>query len=380
MRAIISAADQTHFANATGVTQLSDRLSLIHTTPPNPAPNQVRIKVLTTAVNPADVLQSKGAYPAPQGASRVLGLECAGIIDQVGAEATSLPGCSWIHEGVAACALLEGGGYADYAVVDAKQVLPIPTLPDAATAALRAEANRANNIIPATEETSNIAAASAPDMGALVATMGLVESAAASWMILENIGKLASNPGRSVLIHGASGGVGSIAVQLANSTGNTVYATAGSPKRCKRVQDLGASKCFDYHDAWLEQLKELQPSGVDVIMDVLGAGGLSTNLKALARYGHLAVLGLLQGAKAELNLGYLLAKNASITAQTLRSQTPKRKIEILQQLREYVWPAVEAGQIKPVIGATYPLEEIAAAHKAIAGRGDSAFGKIVITL
>ncbi|KGF06191.1 hypothetical protein HMPREF1627_01210, partial [Actinomyces sp. S6-Spd3] len=101
---------------------------------------------------------------------------------------------------------------------------------------------------------------------------------------------------------------------------------------------------------------------------------------ALARYGHLAVLGLLQGAKAELNLGYLLAKNASITAQTLRSQTPKRKIEILQQLREYVWPAVEAGQIKPVIGATYPLEEIAAAHKAIAGRGDSAFGKIVITL
>ncbi|MDU4831141.1 MAG: zinc-binding dehydrogenase [Actinomyces sp.] len=380
MRAIISAADQTHFANATGVTQLSDRLSLIHIEPPSPAPNQVRIKVLTTAVNPADVLQSKGAYPSPRGASRVLGLECAGIIDQVGAEATSLPGCSWIHEGVAACALLEGGGYADYAVVDAKQVLPIPTLPDAATAALRAEANRANNIIPATEETSNIAAASAPDLDTLVATMGLVESAAASWMILENIGKLASNPGRSVLIHGASGGVGSIAVQLANSMGNAVYATAGTPKRCERVQDLGASKCFDYHDAWLEQLKELQPSGVDVIMDVLGAGGLSTNLKALARYGHLTVLGLLQGAKAELNLGYLLAKNASITAQTLRSQTPKRKIEILQQLREHVWPAVEAGQIKPVIGAIYPLEEIAAAHKAIAGRGDSTFGKIVITL
>ncbi|MBS6101992.1 MAG: zinc-binding dehydrogenase [Actinomyces sp.] len=380
MRAIISAADQPRFANAASEAKLSDRLSLIHIEPPSPAPNQVRIKVLTTAVNPADVLQSKGAYPSPRGASRVLGLECAGIIDQVGAEATSLPGCSWIHEGVAACALLEGGGYADYAVVDAKQVLPIPTLPEAATAALRAEANRANNIIPATEETSNIAPASAPDLDTLVATMGLVESAAASWMILENIGKLASNPGRSVLIHGASGGVGSIAVQLANSMGNTVYATAGTPERCELVQDLGASKCFDYHDAWLEQLKKLQPSGVDVIMDVLGAGGLSTNLKALARYGHLAVLGLLQGAKAELNLGYLLAKNASITAQTLRSQTPKRKIEILQQLREYVWPAVEAGQIKPVIGATYPLEEIAAAHKAIAGRGDSTFGKIVITL
>ena len=379
MRAIISAADQPHFASASGEAKLSDRLSLIHIAPPSPAPNQVRIKVLATAVNPADVLQSKGAYPSPRGASRVLGLECAGIIDQVGSEAASLPGCSWIHEGVAACALLEGGGYADYAVVDARQVLPIPKLPASTTATIRAELNQAN-ANPDMQESSHLAPASAPDLGALVATMGLVESAAASWMILENIGKLASNPGRSVLIHGASGGVGSIAVQLANSMGNTVYATAGTPERCKRVQDLGASKCFDYHDAWLEQLKKLQPSGVDVIMDVLGAGGLSTNLKALARYGHLAVLGLLQGAKAELNLGYLLAKNASITAQTLRSQTPKRKIEILQQLREHVWPAVEVGQIKPVIGATYPLEEIAAAHKAIAGRGDSTFGKIVITL
>ena len=379
MRAIISAADQPRFANAASEAKLSDRLSLIHIEPPSPAPNQVRIKVLATAVNPADVLQSKGAYPSPRGASRVLGLECAGIIDQVGSQATSLPGCSWIHEGVAACALLEGGGYADYAVVDARQVLPIPKLPASTTATIRAELNQAN-ANPDMQESSHRAPASAPDLGALVATMGLVESAATSWMILENIGKLASNPGRSVLIHGASGGVGSIAVQLANSMGNTVYATAGTPKRCKRVQDLGASKCFDYHDAWLEQLKKLQPSGVDVIMDVLGAGGLSTNLKALARYGHLAVLGLLQGAKAELNLGYLLAKNASITAQTLRSQTPKRKIEILQQLREHVWPAVEVGQIKPVIGATYPLEEIAAAHKAIAGRGDSTFGKIVITL
>lgn len=379
MRAIISAADQPHFANAASEAKLSDRLSLIHIEPPSPAPNQVRIKVLSTAVNPADVLQSKGAYPSPRGASRVLGLECAGIIDQVGSEATSLPGCSWIHEGVAACALLEGGGYADHAVVDARQVLPIPKLPASTTATIRAEINQAN-ANPDMQESSHPAPASAPDLGTLVATMGLVEPAAASWMILENIGKLASNPGRSVLIHGASGGVGSIAVQLANSMGNTVYATAGTPERCELVQDLGASKCFDYHDAWLEQLKKLQPSGVDVIMDVLGAGGLSTNLKALARYGHLAVLGLLQGAKAELNLGYLLAKNASITAQTLRSQTPKRKIEILQQLREYVWPAVEAGQIKPVIGATYPLEEIAAAHKAIAGRGDSTFGKIVITL
>lgn len=379
MRAIISAADQPRFANAASEAKLSDRLSLIHIEPPSPAPNQVRIKVLATAVNPADVLQSKGAYPSPRGASRVLGLECAGIIDQVGSEAASLPGCSWIHEGVAACALLEGGGYADYAVVDARQVLPIPKLPASTTATIRAELNQAN-ANPDMQESSHRAPASAPDLGALVATMGLVESAATSWMILENIGKLASNPGRSVLIHGASGGVGSIAVQLANSMGNTVYATAGTPERCERVQDLGASKCFDYHDAWLEQLKKLQPSGVDVIMDVLGAGGLSTNLKALARYGHLAVLGLLQGAKAELNLGYLLAKNASITAQTLRSQTPKRKIEILQQLREHVWPAVEAGQIKPVIGAIYPLEEIAAAHKAIAGRGSSPFGKIVITL
>lgn len=347
MRAIISAEDRDHFESITD--QLSKHLLLADVTPPTPNPTQVRIRVSATAVNPADVLQSKGAYPAPKGASRVLGLECVGVIDEVGERVSSLPDSSWIHEGVAACALLEGGAYADYAVVDARQVLPLPTFPDTST----------------------------PEIFAL----GAVESAAASWMLLENVGRLASEPGRSALIHGASGGVGSIGVQLAKAWGNRVYATTGSRERCEKVEALDADKCFDYHQAWPDALTEVEPKGVDFIFDVLGAGGLAPNLAALANYGHIGILGFLQGQKGEINLGALLRKNGSITAQTLRSQTPQRKATIVSHLRNEVWPLLESGAIKPVIGKVLPFEEMATAHALLGNHADEdVFGKVVVTL
>jgi NADPH:quinone reductase-like Zn-dependent oxidoreductase len=214
-----------------------------------------------------------------------------------------------------------------------------------------------------------------------VAAMGLVESAAASWMVLETIGGLANAEESSVLVHGASGGVGSIAVQLAAAWGHRVYGTAGTPDRCYRVEQLGADVCFNYHDDWYAALKKHERRGVDVIMDVLGGGGLNINVRALKRYGHLIVLGLLQGSKGELDVGRLLGKNASITAQTLRSQRPSEKYAIVDHLRHDVWPLVAEGQIQPVIGKVLPFDSISNAHDVVSGKVDEdVLGKVVITV
>ncbi|MDO5049859.1 MAG: NAD(P)H-quinone oxidoreductase [Actinomycetaceae bacterium] len=347
MKAIISVHDRDQF-DPTAETALSDRLMMVEIPTPQPRPGEVRIKVSATAINPADILQAKGAYPPPKGASYVLGLECSGTIDAVGSDIATDPDFSWIQEGVPACALLSAGGYAEYVCVDARQVLPIPKVPGS-------------------------------ELAPEIAVMGLIESAAASWMVLETIGGLANAPESSVLIHGASGGVGSIAVQLAREWGHRVYGTAGAPDRCYRVEQLGANTCFNYHDDWYTALKKHERRGVDVIMDVLGGSGLKTNVRALKRYGHLVVLGLLGGPKGELNVGRLLSKNASITAQTLRSQVPQKKFAIVDHLRHDVWPLVESGKIQPVIGKVLPFDSIANAHAVVSGKaGEDVLGKVVI--
>lgn len=349
MKAIISVYDRDQF-DPISETTLSDRLMMVEIPTPQPRPNEVRIKIAATAINPADILQSKGAYPPPKGASHVLGLECSGTIDAVGSDVANDCDFSWIKEGEAVCALLSAGGYAEYVCVDARQVLPIPEVPNS-------------------EFTPEVAA------------MGLVESAAASWMVLETIGGLANAEESSVLVHGASGGVGSIAVQLAAAWGHRVYGTAGTPDRCYRVEQLGADVCFNYHDDWYAALKKHERRGVDVIMDVLGGGGLNINVRALKRYGHLIVLGLLQGSKGELDVGRLLGKNASITAQTLRSQRPSEKYAIVDHLRHDVWPLVANGQIQPVIGKVLPFDSISNAHDVASGKVDEdVLGKVVITV
>lgn len=344
MEAIIPTHVLTDLPNASNPTQLSDYLTRVTLPTPEPEPDEVRIRIEAFAVNPADVLQSKGLYDPPEGASEILGLECAGIVDAIGTDVA--PTYPWIVEGAAVCALLDGGAYADYVCVPATQVLPLP------------HARQGHEYTTA---------------------MGLVESAATSWMVLETVGNLhTTTTPQTALIHGASGGVGSIAVQLAAAWGHTVYATAGSPERCQKVEELGAKRCFDYHDDWVSQLKDQHPHGADLILDVIGAAGLESNVKALARRGIICIIGMLKGAKGELHIGRLMVKNGTLTTRTLRSQPREKKAEICAALREHVWPLVADGTIQPVIGKTMPLADIVKAHELIAARDNRIFGKITI--
>ncbi|MDO5720445.1 MAG: NAD(P)H-quinone oxidoreductase [Actinomycetaceae bacterium] len=344
MEAIIPTHTLPDLPDASNPVQLSENLTRVTLPTPEPKPDEVRIRIEAFAVNPADVLQSKGLYDPPAGASEILGLECAGIVDAIGTDVTQTH--PWIVEGEAVCALLDGGAYADYVCVPATQVLPLPH---------------------ATKNEEYITA------------MGLVESAATSWMVLETVGKLHSaTTSQTVLIHGASGGVGSIAVQLASAWGHTVYATAGTDERCRKVEELGARKCFDYHHDWVSQLKEQHPHGADLILDVIGAAGLESNVKALARRGTICIIGMLKGAKGELHIGRLMVKNGTLTTRTLRSQPREKKAEICAALREHIWPLVAAGTIQPVIGKTMSLADIVEAHALIAARDNRIFGKITI--
>ncbi|MDO5728516.1 MAG: NAD(P)H-quinone oxidoreductase [Actinomycetaceae bacterium] len=344
MEAIIPTHTLPDLPDASNPVQLSENLTRVTLPTPEPKPDEVRIRIEAFAVNPADVLQSKGLYDPPAGASEILGLECAGIVDAVG---TDLPNTyPWIVEGAAVCALVDGGAYADYVCVPATQVLPLP------------QANENEEYTTA---------------------MGLVESAATSWMVLETVGKLhCATATQTVLIHGASGGVGSIAVQLAAAWGHTVYATAGTPQRCRKVEELGAKQCFDYHDDWASQLKDQHPHGADLILDVIGAAGLESNVKALARRGTICIIGMLKGAKGELHIGRLMVKNGTLTTRTLRSQPREKKAEICAALREHVWPLVANGTITPAIGKTLPVSLLVQAHELIAARDNRIFGKITI--
>lgn len=349
MKAIISVHDRHQF-NPSSETTLTDRLMSVDIPIPTPKPHEVRIRVLATAINPADILQSKGVYPPPAGATHVLGLECSGVVDAIGSDVKINPDFSWMVEGEPACALLDGGGYAEYVCVDARQVLPIPHFPDSEL----------------------------PDY---IAVMGLIESMAASWMVLETIGRLWKSEPKAVLIHGSSGGVGTVGVQLAHAWGHRVYSTAGSPDRCYRVEQIGADICFNYNDDWCGELLKHEPKGVDVIMDVLGAGGLERNVRALGRYGQLVVLGLLLGSRGEVNLGELLSKSASITARTLRSLSVERKAAVISHLRNDVLPLIESGQVTPIIGKVLPFESLPCAHDVVSGRtSEEVFGKVVIVL
>lgn len=349
MKAIISVHDRHQF-NPSWEMTLTDRLMSVDIPTPTPKPHEVRIRVHATAINPADILQSKGVYPPPNGATHVLGLECSGVIDAVGSDVALNPDLTWISEGVPACALLDGGGYAEYVCVDARQVLPVPHFPELEL----------------------------PDY---IAVMGLIESMAASWMVLETIGKLWKSKPKSVLIHGSSGGVGTVGVQLAHAWGHRVYSTAGTPDRCYRVEQIGADVCFNYHDDWCAALLAREPKGVDVIMDVLGAGGLERNVKALGQGGHLVVLGLLLGSRGQIDLGRLLRHNGSITARTLRSQSPGQKASIVSHLRHDVLPLSESGQVTPIIGKVLPFESLPCAHEVVSGHtSEEVFGKVVIVL
>jgi NADPH2:quinone reductase len=298
---------------------------------PIPGPGQVRIRVAAAGVNRADVLQRQGHYMPQEGEPAWPGLEVSGVIDAVG------QGVGNVAPGDAVCALLGGGGYAEFCIAEAGLVLPVPMGLD------------------------------------LVEAAGLVEAACTMWSNLRFAG---ARPGDSILIHGGSGGIGSLGIQIAKAAGLHVLATARGPERTAACARLGADVAIDYIEDEFEEIAAAE-GGVDIILDILGAVYLGRNIEALAPGGRLVVLGLQGGSHAEIDLGALTRKRASVAGTTLRSRPLEQKESIVADVLASVWPWVP-GTVAPVIGATFPLEDAASAHAALES-GD-VFGKIVLTV
>jgi putative PIG3 family NAD(P)H quinone oxidoreductase len=305
---------------------------------PAPAlgPADVRIRVRTTSVNRADLLQRQGLYPPPPGASDVLGLECAGEVVEVG------PAARGVREGDRVMALLAGGGYAEEAVVHHGSVLHVP------------------------------AAFSDEEAGAFPE----VFLTAFSNVFMTGLGALA--PDESVLVHGGGGGVGTAVIALCREAGQPCYVTAGSPEKCARCEELGATAAIDYRaEDFAARVAELtHERGVGVILDHVGAPYLAPNLKALATGGRLVEIGLMGGARTEINLATLLLRRQSVIGSTLRSRSADEKTRIVREFLARFGAALGAGRIRPVIHRVLPLAEAAEAHRLV--KASAHFGKVVL--
>jgi putative PIG3 family NAD(P)H quinone oxidoreductase len=301
---------------------------------PRPATGEVLIRVAAAGINRPDVLQRTGNYPPPPGASPILGLEVSGTVVALGAEVTG-----W-HEGDAVCALVAGGGYAEYCVAPAPQCLPVPK------------------------------------GVALVDAAGLPETFFTVWSNVFDRGRLAA--GQSFLVHGGSSGIGTTAIQLARAFGARVFATAGSPEKCTVCRDLGAERAIDYRqEDFVAILKEAtQGRGVDVILDMVGGPYVEKNLRSLALEGRLVQIAFLQGSKVTLDLAHLMVRRQTITGSTLRPRPVADKAAIARNLRDKVWPLIEAGKVRPVIDRSFPLAEAAAAHRLM--ESSAHIGKILL--
>ena len=304
-----------------------------------PGRGEVLIKVSAAGVNRADVLQAAGHYPPPPGASEILGMEVAGVVAAVGDDAGG-----W-SAGQAVCALLAGGGYAEYVAVPAGQVMPIPEgvdLPDAA---------------------------------------GLPEVACTVWSNLVLTAHLSS--GQLLLIHGGASGVGSHAIQVARALGARVAITAGSARKLQFCRDLGAEITISYRDEDFvaRLLDATDGAGADVILDIMGAAYLDRNIDALANDGQLIVIGLQGGVKGELNLGKLISKRVRVIGTALRGRPtagPNSKSVIVEAVVNSVWPMIADGRVRPIIGARMPIAKAADAHRLLTS-GQVA-GKIILTI
>ncbi len=299
-------------------------------------PGDVKISNRATAVNRADLAQRAGAYPPPPGASPVLGLECAGVVEEVGDEVTSFA------TGDEVCALLAGGGYAEHVVVPAGQVLPIP-----------------NGL-------SFVEAAALPEVFA-TAYLNLFMEAKAT-------------PGETILLHAGASGVGTAGIQLSKAFGNPVFVTAGSTEKIERCIQLGALGGSNRHqEQFVDRVSEwTADQGFDVILDPVGAAYLTDNLKSLGLDGRLVVIGLMSGASAEIPLAQMMMKRLRVIGSTLRARSVEAKTAILDELHDRVWPLISSGDIKPIIDEVIPLAEADRAHTLIAG--NDTFGKVILEL
>jgi NADPH2:quinone reductase len=303
---------------------------------PTPAANEVLIEVAAAGVNRPDVLQRKGGYPPPPGASDIPGLEVAGTIVATGAGANT-----W-KIGDRVCALVTGGGYAEYVVAPAPQCLPIPrglTLVEAA---------------------------------------GLPETFFTVWVnVFERAGLKASE---TLLIQGGSSGIGVTAIQMARAFGHRVFVTAGSAEKCTACEKLGASRAINYRtEDFVAVVKELTGGkGVDVILDMVGGDYVPRELACLADDGRLSLIAFLGGTRATIDMTDILRRRLTITGSTLRARSVEVKGAIAQSLKQKVWPLIEAGRIKPVIYRTFRLEEASAAHALM--ESSAHVGKIILEI
>ena len=305
---------------------------------PTPAPGsgEVLIRVAAAGVNRADIAQRLGKYPPPPGASDLLGLEVAGTIEQIG------PGVHDWRVGDRVCALVTGGGYAEYCVVPAPQCLPVPRGLD----------------FPA--------AAAVPEAFFTV------------WTNVFERGRL--EPGESVLIHGGSSGIGTTAIQLARAFGSRVFATAGSAEKCAACERLGADLAINYCETdFVVAIREATGGrGVDVILDMVGGDYVQRNIEALAHEGRLVQISTLGGAKAHINMALVMQRRLTITGSTLRGRSVAEKGAIAKALRERVWPLLESGAVQPIVYATFPLRAAADAHRLM--ESSAHIGKLVLVV
>jgi len=318
-----------------------DVLRSTHRPLPAPGAGEVLIRVAAAGVNRPDCLQRRGLYPPPDGASDLPGLEVAGTIvalDHSRDDRATMPQTMAIGDRV--CALVAGGGYAEYCTAPAEQCLPIPAGLDFTQAA------------------------------------ALPETFFTVWTNLFDRGRLTS--GETLLVHGGASGIGTTAIQLAQAFGNRVFATVGSDEKCRLCENLGAERAINYRNESFLDIIKPAAGGVDVILDIVGGAYLDDNTKLLNTEGRLVVIGILGGAKGELNLGRVLMKRLVITGSTLRARSPAAKSEIARSLQQQVWPKIEAGEIAPVIHASLPLTAAAHAHEIL--EANEAMGKIVLLM
>ncbi|AFC51760.1 NAD(P)H quinone oxidoreductase [Mycobacterium intracellulare] len=318
------------------VAESSGQLSWQEVADVSARPGEVVVKVAAAGVNRADVLQAAGKYPPPPGASEIIGMEVSGVITEVGDGVTE-----W-SAGQEVCALLAGGGYAEYVAVPAGQVLPIPSGVD------------------------------------LVDAAGLPEVACTVWSNVVLIAGLSR--GQLLLAHGGASGIGSHAIQIARALGARVAVTAGSAEKLDFCRELGADITINYHDE--DFVARLQESGgADVILDIMGAAYLDRNIDALASDGQLVIIGMQGGVKGELNIGKLLAKRARVIGTTLRGRPAtgaNSKSDIVQAVTASVWPMVADGRVRPIIGARLPIQQAGDAHQRLVD--GKVTGKIVLTV
>jgi NADPH2:quinone reductase len=310
----------------------ADTLEITFAEKPQPAPGQLRVRVLAAGINRADIVQRQGHYPPPKGASPVLGLEIAGMVDAVN-------GPSRFQEGDAVFGLVSGGGYAEYALLDSSAALP------------------------------------KPDMMSWAEAASLPEAWMTAWFNLVDIAAL--QPGETVLVHAGASGVGAAAIQLASLLGARVVASASSEEKRQFCRSLGAAEVIDSRQPGFAANLKAQ-GGVDVVLDPVGAALFDDNIAALKPDGRLVVIGIMGGSSATLNLGLLLVKRLRLLGSTLRSQPEAVKARLAAALEAEVLPALADGRARITLDSVYPLAAVADAHRYVEDNRN--LGKVVLSL